>query len=70
MLSKVLAFLNGKKTFIGAIISIMAFTPAIAALLPSLGVGNELTLKITGICVLVIGLAHKAYKYVFGEEHV
>lgn len=70
MLSKILAFLNGKKTIIGGVISIMAFTPSIAAVLPSLGVGEPIALKITGACILTVGFAHKAYKYVFGEEHV
>jgi len=70
MLSKILAFLNGKKTFIGGVLSIMAFTPAIAAVLPSLGVGDDLVLKITSACILIVGLAHKAYKYVYSEEHV
>ncbi len=68
MLTKFWDFMNGKKTAVGAAITIVAYIvgglPLLAAFVP------EVTLaKIVGVGVFVVGAAHKLYKFIYREEH-
>ena len=69
-MTKIWEFLAGKKLIIGAIITILA---SLAALLPDVlpvfGFDPVLTAKVVGLVTMVLGLAHKFYKFVFKEEH-
>jgi hypothetical protein len=68
MLTKVWTFLNGKKTVIGAVITLVAYVvgglPLLAAFLPAVTVA-----KVVGVGVFVVGALHKVYKFVYREEH-
>ena len=69
MLSKFWEWANGKKTLVGGIVTLIAFAPQIAATLTSFGVDPDLTLKIVGGATVAVGVAHKVYKSLYGEEH-
>lgn len=69
MVGKIWDWLNGKKTVVGAVITIVAFAPEIIAQLPNFGVSPEDTARVLGIAVTVVGLLHKAYKFIYREEH-
>lgn len=62
-------WLNGKKTLIGAAITIVAYVvgglPLLAAFLPAAKVA-----EIVGIGTFIVGLLHKLYKFVYREEHL
>lgn len=69
-MSNVMQWLNGKKTVIGAVITIVAAVPALAgATLPAFGVDAVHTAQYVGYGVLAVGLLHKFYKKVYGENH-
>jgi len=70
MLDKVWAWFNGKKTTIGAIITILAWVAGgIPVVLGAVGASAVLVAKVVGVATFVLGLAHKAYKFLYGEEH-
>lgn len=69
-MSNVMQWLNGKKTVIGAVITIVAAVPALlGATLPAFGVDALHVAQYVGYSVLAVGLLHKGYKTCFGEEH-
>ncbi len=70
LMSNVMLWLNGKKTVIGAIITIVAAVPALlGATLPAFGVDTVHVALYVGYSVTLVGLLHKLYKRVYGEEH-
>lgn len=70
MLTKIWDWLNGKKTVIGAVITAISVTATqLGVLLPLFGVDAVLVAKIIGIATTVVGLLHKAYKFIYKEEH-
>jgi len=63
-------WLNGKKTIIGTIITVIALVSGqLGVLLPLLGVDAVLIAKIIGVTTMVLGILHKAYKFIYKEEH-
>jgi hypothetical protein len=74
MLSSVWEFLNGKKTQIGILISLLSVLqlalvqagPALAQLVPQYG---PTITAIVGGATVVVGLAHKLYKAIYKEDH-
>jgi uncharacterized membrane protein YesL len=69
MFSSILAWLNGKKTIIGAVIlAVTTIAAWIPGFLPFFGVGADHVVQIVGVATTVVGLLHKAYKYIFGED--
>lgn len=66
-MSGIWSFLNGKKTVIGAVITIVGYLAAGLPLLAPLVAAATLT-KIVGASTLVLGLLHKVYKLVYGVE--
>lgn len=70
MFQKIWDWLNGKKTIIGLVITILATIAGyLPIVLPVLGVDAVLVAKIVGIATTILGLLHKLYKWAFGEEH-
>ncbi len=65
-------FMNGKKTIAGAVITIVAYlvagVPLVAALCTTT-VCAATVAKVGGIGLTIVGLLHKLYKYIYGEEH-
>jgi hypothetical protein len=69
MFGKIWAYLNGKKTVIGAILTIIGMIgDQLAVLLPVLLSPAE-AVQYIGIATTVIGGLHKLYKFVYKEEH-
>lgn len=70
ILTKFWAFMNGKKLVVGAVITALA---SIAGILPvvlaAVGVEAILIGKIVGVATMIVGAAHKAYKFIYKEEH-
>ena len=74
MIQKFWDFMNGKKTAVGALVSILAgvqalalaLTPQVAVLIP-----NALPryTAVVGGLTMVVGLLHKGFKFVYHEEH-
>lgn len=70
MFGKVWTYLNGKKTLIGAILTVLGMIgDQLAVLLPVL-IGPAKAVQYIGISTAVIGALHKLYKFVYKEEHV
>ena len=68
-IKKAWAYLNGKKTVIGA--ALVAAPVVIAkgvAIATSLGLNPEKIATWTGAAIAVVGIAHKLYKAVYGSE--
>lgn len=69
-ISKIWEWLNGKKTVIGAVITVIALIgDQLGIILPLLGVDAVLVAKVIGIVSMVLGVAHKVYKFLYKEEH-
>ena len=69
MFAKLWEFLNGKKTVVGAVIT--AVSVAATYLLPVLtffGVDPAKVGVIVGVVTTVVGVLHKAYKFIYKEE--
>lgn len=67
--SKIWGFFNGKKTVVGALVLLVStLAGLIPVVLPAFGVEAVLVGKIAGGALAVVGLLHKAYKYLYGEE--
>lgn len=64
--------MNGKKTIVGAAITLFAYlvagVPLVAALCTTT-VCAATVAKVGGIGLTILGLAHKAYKLIYREEH-
>jgi hypothetical protein len=69
MLNKIWKFMNGKKVVVGAILTLISLLPQVAALLPVFGVEPQVAIGIAGGLTTLIGLLHKAYKFIYKEEH-
>lgn len=70
MFTKIWDWLNGKKTLIGAIITALAaIAGALPVVLAAVGVNAVLIAKVVGIATMVVGIAHKVYKFLYKEEH-
>lgn len=70
MLNKVWEFLNGKKTLIGAIITLLSVVATqLGVLLPLFGLDGVLVAKIVGVATFAVGVAHKIYKFIYKEDH-
>ena len=70
MIIKTWTWFNGKKTLLGAIITAAAYGAAgIGIILPAFGVDAIIVAKYAGIATMILGIMHKAYKYIYGEEH-
>ncbi len=69
-MSNVLQWLQGKKTVIGGVITLVAAVPALmGASLPAFGVDTVHVAQYVGYATLAVGLLHKGYKACFGVEH-
>jgi hypothetical protein len=69
-MTKLWDFLNGKKTIIGAAITVLAIIAgALPVVLAAVGVDAILVAKVVGIATTVVGVAHKLYKFLYKEEH-
>jgi hypothetical protein len=70
MFTKIWDFLNGKKTVVGVIITVLA---AIAGYLPAVlaffGVSAVAIAQWVGVATTVVGIAHKLYKWIYKEDH-
>lgn len=67
--SKILAFLNGKKTYIGLLVTLLAFLAGwLPEALAAAHVSPELAAKIVGGIVTVGGLLHKLVKLISEES--
>lgn len=63
------AFMNGKKTLVGAIIATVAYLAGAAGvLLPLYEVDAVVVGKVVGSLTFALGLLHKFYKFFYGEE--
>lgn len=64
------AWLNGKKTVIGAILTAIGvavgYMPAVLAFF---GVEADKIVTIVGVATTVVGVLHKIYKWIYKEEH-
>ena len=70
MFSGIWAWFNGKKLIIGTAITVLAILAgAVPAVLVAVGANAVLVAKVVGIFTMVVGLAHKAYKFLYNEEH-
>lgn len=68
-LSKLWAFLDGKKTAFGLLITAASgLAAAIPAVLALFGVDAVQIAAVVGVATTILGLLHKAYKYVYKEE--
>lgn len=66
--AKVWGWLNGKKTVIGALITVLsAIVAFVGVALPAFGVDAVLVAQVTGFIVSVIGLLHKLAKALGAE---
>jgi hypothetical protein len=66
----ILSWLNGKKTTIGAIITVVSSLVATAGVvLPVLGIDAVHAAQWVGYGVTIVGLLHKAYKAIYNEDH-
>ncbi len=65
-------FMNGKKTIVGAIITLVAYLvagiPLVAGLCTS-AVCLATVAKVGGIGLTIVGLLHKGYKLIYREDH-
>ncbi len=72
MLNNIWKWLDGKKTYIGASITIVAYLvagiPLVAGLCTTTVCAATIA-KVAGIGLTIVGLLHKAYKFVYHEEH-
>lgn len=72
MLSKIWAKLNGWKTIIGVAITVIAYVvggiPLVAGLCTT-AVCAATVAKAAGIGLTIVGLLHKAYKFIYREDH-
>jgi hypothetical protein len=69
-MTKLWEWLNGKKTLMGIIITVLAWLATnVPVILPAVGIDAILVAKITGILLTVVGIAHKVYKFLYKEEH-
>lgn len=70
--TKLWDFMNGKKTVVGAAITVLAYlvagVPLVAALCTST-VCVATVAKVGGVGLTVVGIAHKIYKLLYREEH-
>lgn len=69
-LAKFWAFMNGKKTVVGAVLT--ALTVAVGympAVLAFLGISAVQIAQYVGIGTTIVGIAHKVYKFIYKEEH-
>lgn len=71
-MSKAWTFMNGKKTIVGAVITLFAYlvagVPLVAALCTT-AVCATTVAKVGGIGLTVLGILHKLYKFFYREEH-
>lgn len=68
MIGKVWAYLNGKKTLVGAVIVILStVADQLSVILPALLEPAEAA-KYIGIATTVLGVAHKLYKFVYKTD--
>lgn len=70
--TKLWDFMNGKKTIVGAIITVVAYVVAgipLAAALCTTTVCATTVAKVGGIGLTVVGVLHKAYKFLYREDH-
>jgi len=69
-MQKIWDFMNGKKLIFGAILTALA---SIAGILPvilaAVGVEAILVAKVVGIATMIVGAAHKIYKFIYKEDH-
>lgn len=69
MFSNVWDWLNGKKTVIGAVITavgvVAGYLPAVLAFF---GVEAVHIATVVGVVTAIVGLLHKAYKWIYKEE--
>lgn len=71
-LGKLWDFLNGKKTIVGAFITVVAYLVAgipLAAALCTTTVCATTVAKVAGVGLTVVGVLHKIYKFLYKEEH-
>ena len=62
-------FLNGKKVVIGATITLLSqVVPYLNTVLPAFSVDAAKTANVVGLVVTAVGLLHKLYKAVGGEQ--
>ncbi len=65
-MAKLIAFFNGKKALIGAtLIALPALLSSLQDFLTAVGIAGGV--KYVGIALLVVGYAHKVYKFFAGE---
>lgn len=70
MLTNVWTWLNGKKTAIGAVITVAADLTALAGVtLPAFGVSAVHVAQYVGYGTVAVGVLHKIYKFVYHEDH-
>ena len=69
MVGKVWEWLSGKKLVVGSLISVLSdIVTVLPVLLPVVIKDANTVVHVIGFSVTAIGLAHKAYKYLYHEE--
>jgi hypothetical protein len=69
-LQKFWDYMNGKKTVVGVIITVLATAVGYApAVLAFVGVGAATIAQYIGIATTVLGVLHKIYKWLYHEDH-
>lgn len=64
------AWLDGKKTVVGLIITVAAQVAGyLPAVLPFFGLEAQQVATIVGISATVLGVLHKVYKWLYKEDH-
>lgn len=70
MVGKVWSWLNGKKLVLGAIITIVSSIVAgLPVILPLFIQDAAQIAQITGVALAIVGALHKAYKFIYKEDH-
>ena len=69
-MQKIWDWFNGRKTIIGAVITILStLAGVLPVVLAAVGASAVLTAKVVGIATMVVGVAHKIYKFIYKEDH-
>jgi hypothetical protein len=71
-LTKIWQFMDGKKTLVGATITILAYLSAgvpLAAAFCTTTVCATTVAKVSGVSLTVLGIAHRIYKAIYRENH-
>jgi VIT1/CCC1 family predicted Fe2+/Mn2+ transporter len=69
-LTKFWTYMSGKKTAVGAVITVVAsIAVGLPLILPLFIADAALIAQITGIALTIVGVLHKLYKFIYREKH-